>query len=793
MLSCSSQAGDRGKFDFTSVGAVKKAAGVPWSKKVHQGYSLKVWLSNAMTMGIQAWDPSPVPLEDCSVGIGAEYPGGSCIEHLFGAGPWIGGIINGRRYVDEGYNGDDARTEFIPERWDTARDRIWHTHTGIESYDSNGYSGYYLRIGQQVNRRGFDDDADNRVDEDPLDGLDNDGDWSRDPVTHQLLYDDHRNLIDDLGADGLSDSLEVSCDGAVYDRQSNPDPAYDNYDTTGFDHCRLTAAGNYTRKFDKNVYTQNNGMPDHGEPHVDEDYGAVSDRDYYLTATDTFKSYSVGGHVPMGIKVVERSYAWDGDVGEAILPFDFTFINVGNHVINDVYLGFFVDIDIGPVDVIPYYAHNYVCWFPDINTAYGHNAMDRGSTPLGLTFLGGSKPLRDLNFVYQWQGFRDGTTDSLLYSWMNGEAFPNQTVKPCQSPFAASDTRFFFFSGPFGTLDPGDSARLSVALVSGDEVDDGPNSLRSNAIHAIELYRRGYQPRVVPPSPPLRLKADGSSVVLNWKWHPGDPGLDPLETWDDSSQLASSPYSDTTWRRINPPCNIGPHKCVDGKMLGGRIFEGYKVWRSEASVPDAQSFALLAQYGLDPDPVFGVRTGLETTYTDSHVRLGRDYWYAVTSYSIVDGVILERRDSTGAVIKDTILTGSTESGILDNAQQIHVAFGPSARLGEVRVVPNPYLGDAHYTDGNGFEGDERTWSEDRRVIWFTHLPERATIRIYTISGDIVTTMEHDDARRTSSGQPVGQEEFRLFSGNGEALSSGLYVFTVESRLGTQTGKFAIIK
>ena len=29
------------------------------------------------------------------------------------------------------------------------------------------------------------------------------------------------------------------------------------------------------------VSTEKNGIPDHGEPHVDEDYGAISDNDLY--------------------------------------------------------------------------------------------------------------------------------------------------------------------------------------------------------------------------------------------------------------------------------------------------------------------------------------------------------------------------------------------------------------------------------------------------------------------------------------------------------------------------------
>ena len=81
---------------------------VTWAKHAHQGFSMRLWLSNQMEMGRQAWnDGGIVPPEPCSdQGIGLEYPAGSCIEHLFGAGPWIAGIVDGTRTVSEPVRGD---------------------------------------------------------------------------------------------------------------------------------------------------------------------------------------------------------------------------------------------------------------------------------------------------------------------------------------------------------------------------------------------------------------------------------------------------------------------------------------------------------------------------------------------------------------------------------------------------------------------------------------------------------------------------------------------------------------
>jgi len=79
------------------------------------------------------------------------------------------------------------------------------------------------------------------------------------------------------------------------------------------------------------------------------------------------------------------------------------------------------------------------------------------------------------------------------------------------------------------------------------------------------------------------------------------------------------------------------------------------------------------------------------------------------------------------------------------------------------------------------------------VIWFTHLPKYATIRIYSTLGEVMATIHHNDDERAVRGLFPGQEEFRLFTSSGRPLASGVYVFTLDSEYGQQIGKFVIIK
>src|SRR5262249_24649269 len=141
--------------------------------------------------------------------IGLEYPAGSGNEHLYVGGPVIGGIVNGQKRVSSAWWFGEE--EFVPELKDTSRLHFWITSVSDTLTDSTR-PGYYKTA---MNRRDFDDDGGGKIDEDELDGLDNDGDWN--PLT------------DDVGADGIPDIQEVGCQGA-YDPVTNPDPAFDNYD-----------------------------------------------------------------------------------------------------------------------------------------------------------------------------------------------------------------------------------------------------------------------------------------------------------------------------------------------------------------------------------------------------------------------------------------------------------------------------------------------------------------------------------------------------------------------------------
>jgi len=97
-------------------------------------------------------------------------------------------------------------------------------------------------------------------------------------------------------------------------------------------------------------------------------------------------------------------------------------------------------------------------------------------------------------------------------------------------------------------------------------------------------------------------------------------------------------------------------------------------------------------------------------------------------------------------------------------------------------VPNPYVGSA------SFEPERYAVSgRGERRIEFRALPQNCTIRIYTVRGELVQTLQHD-------GGAGGYVAWDLRTKDNLDVAPGLYLFHVDAdKLGHKIGKFAIIK
>jgi hypothetical protein len=104
-------------------------------------------------------------------------------------------------------------------------------------------------------------------------------------------------------------------------------------------------------------------------------------------------------------------------------------------------------------------------------------------------------------------------------------------------------------------------------------------------------------------------------------------------------------------------------------------------------------------------------------------------------------------------------------------------------LKKIRVVPNPYFCAATWEPKNPY-----TSGRGPRSIHFNHLPTKCTIRIYTVSGELVRTIEHNSLYNN------GSEEWDLLTKDNLSTAYGIYIYHVEAPgIGEHIGKFAIIK
>ncbi len=89
-----------------------------------------------------------------------------------------------------------------------------------------------------------------------------------------------------------------------------------------------------------------------------QDIEAISEQDFIAMYTDTLtlpqyvQNDPCDGrpHVPLDIEITQRSYAWSYSYADDFVLFDYSIKNIGRRHLNSVYMGFYVDGDVGPAN-----------------------------------------------------------------------------------------------------------------------------------------------------------------------------------------------------------------------------------------------------------------------------------------------------------------------------------------------------------------------------------------------------------------------------------------------------------
>ncbi|RJP73161.1 MAG: hypothetical protein C4539_01955 [Ignavibacteriales bacterium] len=131
---------------------------------------------------------------------------------------------------------------------------------------------------------------------------------------------------------------------------------------------------------------------------------------------------------------------------------------------------------------------------------------------------------------------------------------------------------------------------------------------------------------------------------------------------------------------------------------------------------------------------------------------------------------------------DLPYNGNTKYRFKVSGQKINSEVAKQS-LDRIKVVPNPYVVTALWEPQNPYSS-----GRGPRKVQFIHLPEKCTIRIYTLDGTLVRKLEHDSNMRD------GSESWDLLTKDNMDISYGVYIYHVEAPgLGEYVNRLLIIK
>jgi len=315
--------------------------------------------------------------------------------------------------------------------------------------------------------------------------------------------------------------------------------------------------------------------------------------------------------------------------------------------------------------------------------------------------------------------------------------------------------RYIYAIGPYD-IEPGESIEWIEIFIAGQMdrnitilgdtiatkhfVEEGLKNLKENWGAAKELIENNFAVlENVPPPTPADAPMLGNENELI-----AEPGMGVVDGIEKSG----------VYLKFNPI-----HLGYSDPITGINDVEGYKIYRSNIDVEGP--WEIIDTLRVEDADKF-IENGKIVYFVPAEISI--PFRYAVTSF--------DRNGNESAIKAYTI-------------DPIAAQALPTNNLDRVRVVPNPFRQQSGFAE-----------TRERKRIAFINLPEKCTIRIYTLSLELIRTIEHDGGGEETWGTNEGNDY--LLTDFGMNVSPGIYIYHIESHVAghegeSKVGKIFIIK
>lgn len=570
--------------------------------------------------------------------------------------------------------------------------------------------------------------------------------------------------------------------------------------------------------------------------------GARSHQDFYVNFTDRNviipgTSTPITDHqFPLGADIKMSTYAWNFSFADYFVIVDYHITNNSQDTWDSVWVGNWNDLVVRNLNVTQdggsaFYNKGAGFFLDSLQTIAVYQKYGDD-----IDFTGNYSALRVLGAEYRGMFFHPDNTKTLVDSgypspkvlgnfWLFGSSASNDFVPPTDdlTRYSRLNTGMNFGSsgvrtqleigsnliqlasiGPFVSIEPGESFTYTVAYVAArmNSTPQGGYAV-DNPEARTELYRnlgwahRTYLGEDVNSNGVLDAGEDlNNNGVLDRYVLPEPPETPTMKVVPEDKKVTLY-WNEASLYSIDP-------------ISKKQDFEGFKLYRSnpgdDLGLDLLNDANLIAQWDSTGNAI-GMNNGFSKIRLPQAIYFEDDttaYWYKYEINGLLNGwqylFVLTAFDEGD----DELNLPPLESSFTQNAFRVYSGTGTQPIEDKnqepgIGVYPNPYKTGAAW-DGTGSRN---------RKIYFTNLPEQCTIRVYTVSGDLVATIDHNSA--TYNGDDIGwfddlsdpsksyfsggEHAWDLLSTTKTSVAQGTYFFTVHDKQTgkVQTGTFVIIK